>query len=60
MAPEIPPTDKVLSFQTADLYTIAKNGTIDEHQDVIEIIDLLQKMGPIQFVTNSTIPTQSQ
>lgn len=59
-APGIPPTGKVLSFQTADLYTIAENGTIVEHQDVIEIIHMLQKMGAIQFVINSTIPTQSE
>ncbi|TVP40776.1 ester cyclase [Candidatus Nitrosocosmicus arcticus] len=53
-APGIPPTGKVLSFQTADLYTIAENGTIVEHQDVIEIMEMLQKMGAIQFVTNSS------
>lgn len=53
-APGIPPTGKVLSFQTADLYTIAENGTIVEHQDVIEVMDMLQKMGAIQFVTNSS------
>ena len=53
-APGVPPTGKVLSFQTADLYTIAENGTIVEHQDVIEIMDMLQKMGAIQFVTNSS------
>ena len=53
-APGIPPTGKVLSFQTADLYTVAENGTIVEHQDVIEIMDMLQKMGAIQFVTNSS------
>jgi predicted ester cyclase len=54
-APGIPPTGKVLSFQTADLYTIAENGTIVEHQDVIEIMDMLQKMGAIQFATNSSL-----
>ena len=58
-APGIPPTGKVLSFQTANLYTIAKNGTIVEHQDVIEIMDILQKMGAIQFVTNSSSSSSS-
>jgi predicted ester cyclase len=53
-APGISPTGKVLSFQTADLYTIAENGTIVEHQDVIEIMDMLQKMGAIQFAANSS------
>lgn len=53
-APGIPPTGKVLSFQTADLYTIAENRTIVEHKDVIEIMDMLQKMGAIQFVINSS------
>jgi predicted ester cyclase len=53
-APGIPPTGKVLSFQTADLYTIAENGTIVEHQDVIEIMDMLQKMGAVEFTTNSS------
>ncbi len=57
-APGIPPTGKVLSFQTADLYTIAENGTIVEHQDVIEIVDMLQKMGAIQSVINSSSPVQ--
>jgi predicted ester cyclase len=51
-APGISPTGKVLSFQTADLYTIAANGTIVEHQDIIEIMDMLLQMGAIQFVTN--------
>ncbi|WP_148686481.1 ester cyclase [Candidatus Nitrosocosmicus hydrocola] len=59
-APGIPPTGKVLSFQTADLYTIGKNGTIVEHKDVIEIMEMLQKMGAIQFVTNSSsLPSAS-
>ena len=59
-APEIDPTGKILWFQIADLYTIAENGTIVEHQYVIKIMDLNQMMGAIQFVINSTIPTQSQ
>jgi predicted ester cyclase len=58
-APGIAPTGKVLSFQTADLYTISENGTIVEHQDVIEIMDMLQKMGAIQFVTNSSSSSSS-
>jgi predicted ester cyclase len=51
-APGIQPTGKVLSFQTADLYRI-ENGKIAEHQDVIEIMGMLQRMGAIQF-TNPT------
>ena len=47
-APGIQPTDKVLSFQTADLYR-TENGKIAEHQDVIEFKDMLQKMGAIEF-----------
>jgi predicted ester cyclase len=58
-APGVQPTGKVLSFQTADLYRI-EGGKIAEHQDVIEIMDMLQKMGAIQF-TNPSVsqPTQS-
>jgi predicted ester cyclase len=51
-APGVQPTGKVLSFQTADLYRI-ENGKIAEHQDVIEIMGMLQRMGAIQF-TNPT------
>jgi predicted ester cyclase len=51
-APGGQPTGKVLSFQTADLYRI-ENGKIAEHQDVIEIMGMLQRMGAIQF-TNPT------
>jgi hypothetical protein len=47
-APGIQPTGKVLSFQTADLYRI-ENGKIAEHQDVIEIMDMLQRIGAIEF-----------
>jgi len=57
-APGIPPTGKVMSFQTADLYRI-ENGKIAEHQDVIEIMDMLQKMGAIEFA-NSPPSSQPQ
>ena len=40
-ASEIPPTGKVLSFQTAGLSSIAENGTIVEHQAIIENMDVL-------------------
>ncbi len=47
-APGVKPTGKEYSFQTADLYRIG-NGKIAEHWDVIEIMDMLQKMGAIKF-----------
>ncbi len=55
-APGIPPTGKVLSFQTADMYRI-ENGKIIEHQDVIEIMDMLREMGAIQFTNSSSLST---
>jgi predicted ester cyclase len=48
-APGIKPTGKTYSFQTADLYRI-ENGKIAEHWDVVEIMDMLQKMGAIKFI----------
>ncbi|WP_458747032.1 hypothetical protein [Candidatus Nitrosocosmicus sp. T] len=48
-----------MSFQTGDFYTMGENGTIVEHQDVIEIVDMLQKMGAIQFLTNSSSSSSS-
>jgi predicted ester cyclase len=56
-APGIKPTGKEYSFQTADLYRI-ENDKIAEHWDVIEIMDMLQKMGAIQF-TNTTLLSPS-
>ena len=52
-APGVKPTGKIYSFQTADLYTI-ENGKIAEHCDVVEIMDMLQKMGAIKFITPSS------
>ena len=52
-APSVKPTGKTYSFQTDDLYTI-ENGKIAEHWDVIEIMDMLQKMGAIKFITPSS------
>lgn len=57
-APGLPPTGKVVSFQTADLYTI-KEGKIVEHQDVIEFMQLLQMIGAITFTHSSFSPSSS-
>lgn len=56
-APGTQPTGKVLSFQTADLYRI-EDGKIAEHQDVIEIMDMMQKMGAIEFQNPSSTTSQ--
>jgi len=52
-APGVKPTGKIYSFQTADLYRI-ENGKIAEHWDVIEIMDMLQKMGAVKFISPSS------
>lgn len=49
-APGVPPTGEEISFRTADLYRI-EGGKIAEHWDVIEILDMMTKMGAISFNT---------
>ncbi len=55
-APGVKPTGKAYSFETADLYRI-ENGKISEHWDVIEIMDMLLKMGAIKFDNNANLFT---
>lgn len=41
----IPPTNKTITFETAELFRLADNGTIIEHRDVVDrgiILDLMQ------------------
>jgi predicted ester cyclase len=47
-APGVRPTGEEISFRAADLYRI-EDGKIAEHWDVIEILDMLAKMGTISF-----------
>jgi len=42
----IPPTNKTITFETAELFRLADNGTMVEHWDVVDrgiIMDLLQE-----------------
>jgi predicted ester cyclase len=57
-APGVKPTGKIYSFQTADLYRI-ENGKIAEHWDVIEIMEMLQRMGAIKFINTLSSPSPS-
>jgi len=47
-APGAPSTGEQVSFRTADLYRI-EDGKIAEHWDVIEILDMMAKIGAISF-----------
>lgn len=53
----VPPTGKVVTFKTADLYRI-ENDKIAEHWDIIDSIEMLTEIGAISFnqppATNST------
>ena len=42
----IPPTNKTITFETAELFRLADNGTMVEHWDVVDrgiILDLMQE-----------------
>lgn len=44
----VPPTGKVVTFKTADIYRL-DNGKIVEHWDVIDSLDMLREIGAISF-----------
>ena len=49
----LPPTNKLISMRTADLFRIGTNGTIVEQWDVVDSLNLLRQLRSINQRTNT-------